>query len=194
MAGVPGNTLSQAKGDVERIFLRANVRIEWLYCSGVKGQPTQPCPPRPAGTIIVRIVPAALDFIGPSALGYAGTGGVSAVYATVSFRRVEICALGQSTSSAGLGHILGHAMAHEIGHVLLGENSHSSLGLMRPWWDAHVLDEIAKGFLCFAREQAVRVERAVRERAQIARAALSQEPPEPEQEHSARGDTQPQRQ
>jgi hypothetical protein len=30
---------------------------------------------------------------------------------------------------------LGHAMAHEIGHLLIGVNSHSDHGLMRPEWN-----------------------------------------------------------
>jgi hypothetical protein len=32
---------------------------------------------------------------------------------------------------------LGHAMAHEIGHLLIGVNSHSDQGLMRPEWNPY---------------------------------------------------------
>ena len=37
------------------------------------------------------------------------------------------------------GTVLARAMAHELGHLLLGTNTHSPRGLMRPVWTAEEL-------------------------------------------------------
>lgn len=166
MAAVPAEVLARAKEEVTRIFSRANVRIAWLYCSATAGEADvlRPCPPRPAGTIILRIVPATLDFLDAPALGYALTPGRAGVYATVSFRRVQLCVARQTTSAASLEQVLGHATAHELGHILLGTNSHSAAGLMRPDWDARALDDASKGRLNFLPDEARRIQDAVAQR------------------------------
>jgi hypothetical protein len=53
---------------------------------------------------------------------------------------------------------LGHVIAHEIGHLLLGANSHSPVGIMRPQW--RLADEVwmAKGALVFDTDQAKRMQ------------------------------------
>src|SRR5438067_624574 len=58
--------------------------------------------------------------------------------------------------------VLAHVMAHEIGHVLLGLNSHSSMGIMRGYWQAEEVSALERGRLLFSSQQS----RAMRERLQ----------------------------
>lgn len=165
MAGVRPDSLVRAQQGVERIFSRAGVGIHWLKCPDAPPDASglQPCPPRPAGTIVLRIVPTDLEYIGKAALGYA-LPGRDAMYATVSLPRVQLCVSRQKKSAANLDDVLGHAMAHEIAHILLGTNSHSPAGLMRADWDSRALDDVSKGRLNLLPDEEVRVRDAVARR------------------------------
>ena len=55
------------------------------------------------------------------------------------------------------GAFLGHAVAHEVGHLLLGANSHSSAGIMRPVWRTVDEEWMVKGALLFDAGQARRM-------------------------------------
>ncbi len=71
---------------------------------------------------------------------------------------------GQQRARAGAlsdGVLLGHAVAHEVGHVLLGANSHSSAGIMRPFWRPVDEEWMAKGELVFASGEASRMRAAL---------------------------------
>ena len=164
-AGVPAGVLSSAKAEAARIFLRANVEIEWLDCSSKTDEAgkSNPCPARPPGTIMLRIVPARLDFVARAALGYALMSEQGSVYATISYTRMQECTKRQTKSAASLQQVLGHAMAHELGHILLGAE-HTATGLMRADWDASQLDDAAKGRLYFSRDEAKRIQDAVSRR------------------------------
>jgi hypothetical protein len=59
------------------------------------------------------------------------------------------------------GVLLGHVAAHEIGHLLLGPNSHSSGGIMRPVWRTADEEWMVKGFLRFDANQARRMQLAL---------------------------------
>lgn len=167
VTGVPADVLVRAKAEVERVFSAAGVSILWLDCSaaGVKPGEPKPCPPRPAGTIILRIVPATLDYLDASALGYALMAKEGALYATVSFPRVQQCILRQTTSAADLQQVLGHAMAHELGHILLGSQSHAKAGLMQAAWDSRALKDMSRGLLSFSQKEARRIRDEVVRRA-----------------------------
>lgn len=60
--------------------------------------------------------------------------------------------------------ILGHVIVHEIGHLLLGPDSHSRSGVMRPDWDVEDLGAMARNFICFTSGQAHSVRVEVRKR------------------------------
>ena len=158
LAAVPQKVLAGAQWEVARIFSRADVRIEWLYCPATPGVSF---PDHPPGTIILRLVPTELDFVSGTAMGYALLPQGEPGHATVSFRRVQRSVARQTTSAASLERVLGHAMAHELGHVLLGPNAHFELGLMLPNWDARNFDDMSKGRLNFTGEQARRIHDAV---------------------------------
>jgi hypothetical protein len=163
MAGLSDEVLSSAREEMARILSDAGIHIVWLdypFRQSEDGQ-AGPGDGRPTGTIILRIVPATLDYLDKSALGFASLSGPEAVYATISYPRVQRCITRQVISTASAGQVLGHAMAHEVGHILLGVGSHSDNGLMRPKWDERVLDELSKGILGFSRDEARRIRDAV---------------------------------
>ena len=58
--------------------------------------------------------------------------------------------------------LLGHVMAHEIGHVLLGENSHSSSGIMIKVFRRQELHRAETGKLLFTERQAARMRARIR--------------------------------
>lgn len=45
-------------------------------------------------------------------------------------------------------------MAHEVGHLVLGSNSHSSVGIICPHWHNTQLRMVGMGTLFFTPEQA----------------------------------------
>jgi hypothetical protein len=65
----------------------------------------------------------------------------------------ELAKYGDATKS----QLLGHALAHEVGHLLLGPNSHTATGVMRPQWHHQDLQTIARAHLFFTDQQARRV-------------------------------------
>jgi hypothetical protein len=152
-----------AKSEVSRIFLKTGVAITWLDCSphSSEAERSRTCPEHPASSIVLRLVPSRLSYLNAAALGFALPTGKTGVYATVSFSRVERCVRLQTTSSANLEQILGHAIAHELGHILLGTGSHAPSGLMQPDWNAEVLRDVATGRLFFSRDQAQSIRNAV---------------------------------
>lgn len=86
-----------------------------------------------------------------SCTGFAAlTANQRGVDASVFYRRVEEAAKKARVSNF---QILGVAMAHEIGHLLLGSNSHSRIGIMRPHWKR---EELVPGgaFLGFTPKEA----------------------------------------
>ena len=52
-----------------------------------------------------------------------------------------------------LGELLGYIVVHELGHLLLGKDSHSSEGVMRPVWQFEDLQQAARGRLGFTLSQ-----------------------------------------
>jgi hypothetical protein len=57
--------------------------------------------------------------------------------------------------------VLGRTMAHELGHLLLGANSHSSNGLMRPQFNSRDLS-LESGQFLFDAKQARRLRESLR--------------------------------
>jgi predicted Zn-dependent protease len=51
------------------------------------------------------------------------------------------------------GQVLGHAIAHEVGHLLLNQQGHSALGIMRGEWGFADLRDAADGLLLFTPQQ-----------------------------------------
>jgi hypothetical protein len=60
-----------------------------------------------------------------------------------------------------VAQLLGHVFAHELGHMLLGANSHSGTGLMRPRWSSRELLAADHGGLFFSTSESNRIQKAV---------------------------------
>jgi hypothetical protein len=50
--------------------------------------------------------------------------------------------------------VLAYATAHEVGHLLLGDQAHTSQGLMKPHWESGDFQAMAQNRLHFSAEQA----------------------------------------
>jgi len=126
----------------------------------------------------LRILSAAMTERAPAggeALGFAlpCPEDLAGCYAEVFYQRISDWASGAEISAYQL---LGHAMAHEVGHLLLGPNSHSRDGIMRPQWNPDDLRVIARASLRFTPEQTERLRAACLGRIQRAGIAASAVP------------------
>jgi hypothetical protein len=60
-----------------------------------------------------------------------------------------------------VAQLLGHVFAHELGHLLLGTNSHSTMGLMHAHWSSRELLAADQGELLFSASESERIQEAV---------------------------------
>jgi len=147
------------------------VEAAWADCplSGADLDSFQACQQQMGGAdFALRILSAAMAQKAPArgeALGFAlpCPEDLPGCYAEVFYQRVADWVSGAEISAYQL---LGHAMAHEIGHFLLGQNSHSRDGIMRPQWNPNDLRVIARASLRFTPEQAERLRGACLRRIQ----------------------------
>ena len=156
---LPANERSELTANAKRVVGQTGVRVEFLEClaDGVEtGSPACTAPLR-STDLVLRIFLPKLAVKGEQ-LGYAAQTPEGGAYITVFINPEQRKARVGSLSD---GVFLGHAVAHEIGHLLLGANSHSSSGIMRPVW--RPLDEewMAKGVLIFDASQASKMRSAL---------------------------------
>jgi hypothetical protein len=164
-AHIPPALLSRSEEAAAAIFRQAGVEAAWVDCplSGAELDRFPACQqPLGRADFALRILTAAMTRRAPTrgeALGFAlpCPEDLTGCYAEVFYQRVAGWA-----SGAGIARyqLLGHAMAHEIGHLLLGPNSHSGEGIMRPQWNPNDLAVIARVSLRFTPEQAGRLRAA----------------------------------
>jgi hypothetical protein len=161
--------LAVAGAEAIRILSRAGLNATWLNCSASRLEhPTQPACHRPRGPaeLILKIVSRAPDAqpgisedaFGLSVLPESGVGGVFAVVFRDSVDRLF------RASEMWRFRVVGLLAAHEIGHLLLGSNSHSGAGIMRPDLYGETLESAAWGNLVFAPSEAERMRAALRHR------------------------------
>jgi len=169
-AQVSPETWNLAQEVAAGILHRTGIETHWLKCSlSSEGRLTpadcdQPIAP---SNLVLRLVPVSAA---TRAQFGAGTLGIAAqpekgtpASASVFYSRVQELGKG---GTAPVPVILGHAVAHEIGHLLLGSNSHSSLGLMRAQWSRQDLQNAVAGNLLFTREQTEAMRKVVLRRLQ----------------------------
>jgi hypothetical protein len=155
-AEVPEPVLETAQGEAIRIFLQAGIEVSWLPCARSDEEFAE-APHKFAAcaqavnAIIVRIQPKSLD--GGAAHPRSAFAGAGEERVEVLYDRLQELSADQHFR----GLILGHVMAHELGHLLLGEQSHSSQGIMVPTSRAKELLHAQKGLLLFTPQQAERM-------------------------------------
>lgn len=146
-----------AEGEVNSILGQAEIKSRWIECPISQAELTNfpDCQSAwGADDFVLRLLPKAMadsQVKGQDALGVAyESEGLSAYLASIFYDRVSGLAQG---GSATLPVLLGRAMAHEIGHLLLGTHSHSSRGIMRPFWSGQELSLDGRLYLLFTPEQ-----------------------------------------
>jgi hypothetical protein len=154
-AGVPASELIQAEHAASWILHDAGLEVLWIHCGG-SSQPSPagiPCreaiaPRHLQLRILSRSRGLPQSTLGISYLTADGRGCYSDLFLEPirQLRREENYQL-------NLGTILGNVAAHEVGHLLLGTNSHSLSGIMRPNWHQPELASAARRKLLFTEEQ-----------------------------------------
>jgi hypothetical protein len=151
-ANVAEGKLHRAETVASRVFARSGVRVEWLNCgrqNETKEEQAE-CAEANLPHLHVRILFKSLNLkqstFGISYLDGDGTG----CHADVFYAGLADVEESERPDSATL---LGIVMAHELGHLLLGINSHSSTGIMRPDWNDADFIAASKGNLYFSEAQ-----------------------------------------
>lgn len=165
-AGVPEAELAQAISIVEDVFAKTGIPIDWADCS--KGREQGALRSGCIGKLsdsgfVVQILPKlGTPYPGLSAFTLGLTvldGQGNGTYATVLYDRVEELARRSDSHRAVL---LAYATAHEIGHLLLGSNTHTSVGIMAARWERRALGLAEKGRLHFSRVEMQRMRAKLR--------------------------------
>jgi hypothetical protein len=126
--GLSDWVLNEAYAEAARILRPVPIKLKWVDCtSSVSASCTSPLLPT---DLIIRVLANALPQATESALGLASSGESAAAF--IFYDRV----VAQRTHTRLLPTILGRAMAHEITHLLVPQQDHSDLGLMRREWSA----------------------------------------------------------
>ena len=162
--GLSKTTRDELRANATRILGNAGIAVDLIDClTGGSETGAAGCnDPLGPTDFVLRIFEPKLAMHAEQ-LGYAALTPKGGAYATVFLdpnRREE--------RVAGLtdGTLLGHAAAHEIGHLLLGANSHSRFGIMRPYFGPSDQTRMAQGqSLSFSKDQAGRMRAALAARA-----------------------------
>lgn len=136
----------------QEILASSGVSLEVDICT----RGGTPCESRTGSSrqVVIRVVPdtgknmknARLETLGLSVADHDG-----GTYASVFLRPAE-----EKASDANLPRIivLAYATAHEIGHLLLGDQAHVPLGLMKATWGANDFQAMAQNNFGFSPDQA----------------------------------------
>jgi hypothetical protein len=160
-AHISPRTQAEATREATKIFSEVGVETLWLDCrlsmADFHGDMACQEPFRPTD-LVLRILPqcktkayrdvtfgVSLPSVEEDERGF---------IANIFWDRIE-----ELTKWHHLGQfqILGLVAAHEIGHLLLGLNSHSSMGIMRANWNQKDLERASQGLLHFTPQQSERI-------------------------------------
>jgi hypothetical protein len=156
-AEIPEPALAAAQAETARIFRQAGIEMSWLPCAGsdeefAKSPHKFIACAQAAGAVIVRIQSRSLG--GQAMRSHSWLAAAQEQRAEVFYDRLRQFAADQGCKPA---LILALVMAHELGHLLLGEQSHSSHGIMVPKFRTQELRRAQKGELLFTPDQAQRI-------------------------------------
>jgi hypothetical protein len=159
-AAVPEKTVARAKWECHRIFRNAGLTALWVDHALSAGDPRDPHHSTDFwddNHLVLRLLTQSQEGSSKNAMGEA----LSLEIANVFMNRVtEQAAVGELSVS----RMLGHAIAHEMGHLLLGDNSHSTGGIMLAPWSKRELWRMSKGHLLFTRLEVERIQAEVKYR------------------------------
>jgi hypothetical protein len=150
-AGLSPAALHQFIARTQEILASSGVSLEVDACS----RGAAPCESHTGSSrqVVIRLVAdrgkngknVRFETLGTSVAGHDG-----GTYASVFLKPAE-----EEASDANLPRttVLAYAAAHEIGHLLLGEQAHTSQGLMKATWDTQDFQAMAQNGFHFSREQ-----------------------------------------
>ncbi|HEY3440468.1 MAG TPA: hypothetical protein VGK29_06945 [Paludibaculum sp.] len=149
---LPADAPSEMAATAKRVLRQAGVAVEFIECSsaGVAIGRTGCTGSLESAVLMLRIFePKRAGHA--KQLGYAAMTDEGGSCITLFVDPTKRMARIETLSDWAL---LGHAAAHEIGHLLLGSNSHTPTGIMRPTWRRGDEEGMAKGALRFDGRQA----------------------------------------
>jgi hypothetical protein len=163
--------MMEAARVADSVFQQSGVGVEWVDCPGRadRGRPIDERCTYPTGPLqlalrmVARRNAAEHHHLGAA---LATRERDAAQYATVYLDSIETLVADGPGSARTL---LGYIVAHELGHLLLGPDSHSTLGIMRPRWPGVGLFSTPPAEFLFNPEQANQLREAVRARAEASR-------------------------
>jgi hypothetical protein len=120
--------LQAAESEAARMLRSLPAELKWIDCIS-RVLPAACMSPQLPTDLIVRFVAKALPNVSPKALGITDS---SDSYAAAFIFFDRVVALRTHTRLVPV--MLGRVMAHEIAHLLLPQQNHSDLGLMRGQW------------------------------------------------------------
>jgi len=127
--GFSTRMLYEAEIEAVRVLHPVHMERSWIDCTS-RPFPIS-CTSQKPTDLVVRFIRKALPKASTSALGIAGSSDSQGV-AFVFYERV----LALRTPTRPLPMMLGRVIAHELTHLLLPEQGHSDVGLMRGQWAA----------------------------------------------------------
>jgi len=163
VVGMPESVLEQAEKVASTVLEDSGIIANWVACPK-PGEKMTEYPSCPQSIGINRVLVKMghpferKDGFKESNFGFAVGAQVIIVFAQVdqAAREAQI-----HTASA-----LGMIMAHEIGHILLGDNSHSKSGIMRPQWNPKEFVKGSPAYCQFTSGQTEKIHAALRKEAQ----------------------------
>jgi len=156
-ANVSRTKLADAEAFAARSYRAASIELTWVECAVSKADAERfrGCEPAIDGhRLFLEIIPERTAAGIPPSRESEHALGIALVYsAFILYPRVhEMAGVWRAPEYV----VLGRTMAHELGHLVLGANSHSNTGLMRPHFDRRDLS-LASGQFLFDPQQAKRL-------------------------------------
>lgn len=164
--GVPEHAVRTASRTVRGLFSDAGIDAKWRDCRIVgrrKHKEADPCSdPLKPNELIVRVVTgrAIASSDATMSLGDAFIDPITkkGALATIYADRVAMMA---AALRVDLGTMVGRAITHEMAHLVLGNQTHAAVGLMRATWRSATLLRTEEADWLFTGEQRAAIRQAV---------------------------------
>jgi hypothetical protein len=169
-AAVPKQVLERAQAEAGRVFGQVGVEFHWVDCptSRTNLGPYPGClQTRGLNTIDLNLLPRRMAELANQSDRTLGLTPISkeGELVTITAVFVDLVKERASRGLASVSQLLACAIAHEIGHILLRTSGHSTTGIMRGFWTAKDLQQIAQGYLLFTPQQAQSIQKNLTKRA-----------------------------
>ena len=170
--GIPASEWQLAQVFADKILRTAGVSVTWIRCLWNPRTGNTDCPqtdpPNQVNLLVLseKSTKRLLDQANAFGMALEAPHGSFASRGYIFYGRVQNkCAEQHDINEA---YLLGAVAVHEIGHLLLGPNSHSQTGIMKPDFDHNDITGIQLSVLLFNRRQSEALRLAVTSRIQAA--------------------------